>query len=136
MMPHDKPVSEIIAPNAEDENGDYWDPWESLGLNCCSYNSEIDQQAIDVLRLIGKPEFTYCDDIAETVGLAPAHVELFQGIFSSAGWCEYGTSPRGCWAIDRKGFPALIAAWESYYERKWGGSPAAIAMEAAKPVRP
>lgn len=133
MMPNDKPVAEIIRPNAEDGDGDYWDPWETLGLSCCNYSSEIDQQAIDVLRMIGLPDFTYCTDIAERTGMTPAHVELFQSIFSSAGWCEYGTSPRGCWPIDRDGFPALIAAWEAYFERQWGEP--AIAMETRRAER-
>ena len=122
-MPHDKQVTEIIKPNTEDENGEYWDPWESLGLRCCSYNSEIDDQAIGVLRRINGPDFAYCDDIAEQLGMSASHVELFQSIFSSAGWCEYGTSPRGCWPIDREGFPLLIVAWEEYYRRTWGGEP-------------
>jgi len=119
----DKPVSEIIKPNAEDEIGDYWDPWESLGLRCCSYNSEIDAQALEVLRGMAKAE--YCDDIAKRAGMSPSHVELFQSIFCSAGWGEYGTSPRGCWPIDREGFPALIAAWEDYYRRQWNEEPTA-----------
>jgi hypothetical protein len=119
----DKPVSEIIKPNAEDEIGDYWDPWESLGLRCCSYNSEIDAQALEVLRGMAKVE--YCDEIAKRAGMSPSHVELFQSIFCSAGWGEYGTSPRGCWPIDREGFPALIAAWEDYYRRQWNEKPTA-----------
>lgn len=121
MLPHDKPVSEIILPNAEDENGDYWDAWQALGLSCCSYNSEIDDQALAVLR--GVNEAVYCDDIAKRTGMAPSHVELFQSIFASVGWAEYGTSPRGCWPIDREGFPALIAAWEEYYRRTWKTEP-------------
>jgi hypothetical protein len=119
MLPGDKPISEIIKPNAEDEHGDYWDPWEALGLGCCSYNSELDQAAIDVARCIASEEFMYCTDIAERTGLSPLMVEMFQGIFSSANWCEYGTSPRGCWFIDRDGAPDLVAAWEAYYERHW-----------------
>jgi hypothetical protein len=122
-----KPVSEIIQPNAEDEFGEYWDPWEALGLGCCSYNAGIDRQAIGVLREIGSPEFAYCTDIAERLGMTPEHVEMFQGIFCSADWCEYGTSPRGCWPIDREGFPALIAAWEVYCERRWKEPPENIA---------
>jgi hypothetical protein len=130
MLPHDKPVSEIIRPNAEDENGKYWDPWEALGLPCCSYNSDIDENALAVLR--GMESATYATDIAERTGMSPAHVELLQSIFCSAGWGEYGTSPRGCWPIDRDGFPALIAAWEAYYERQWG-EPATAESASPKP---
>jgi hypothetical protein len=118
MLPNDPRVADIIKPNAEDGDGDYWDPWEALGLGCCSYNSAIDQNALDVLR--GMRDGLYCSDIAERTGMSPGHVELLQGIFCSANWGEYGTSPRGCWPIDREGFPALIAAWEAYFERQWG----------------
>lgn len=114
-----------LAPNSEDENGDFFDPWEALGMSCCSYNSAIDQQAIDVLRCIR--EKLYCSDIAARIGLTPEHVELFQSMFSSANWCEYGTSPRGCWFVydygDNFG-DRLIAAWEAYFERHWNESPA------------
>lgn len=118
MMPNDPRVLDIIKPNSEDENGEYWEPWDALGLQCVSYNSEIDRGAIAVLR--GIKGRLYCDAIAEKTGMAPAHVELLQSIFCSANWCEYGTSPRGCWPIDRDYFHLLIGAWEAYYERKWG----------------
>lgn len=118
MLPHDKPIAEIIRPNAEDGEGDYWDPWQALNLNCCSYNSEIDQAAIAVIR--GMAEAAYCTVTAERHGLSPVLVELLQSIFCSAEWGEYGTSPRGCWPIDRDGWPAMIAAWEAYYLRQWG----------------
>lgn len=111
-----------LAPNAEDWDGAYFDPWEAIGLRCCSYNSEIDRRAIDVLREIARPEFTYCNDIAEKLELSPVEVELWQGIFCSANWCEYGTSPRGCWIVHDHGpdfGERLIAAWEAYFERKW-----------------
>lgn len=116
-MLSDKPVSEIIKPNAEEWDGAYWDPWEALGLRCCSYNSAIDHEALCVLR--GIQEGKYCSGIATEYGMSESHVELLQSIFCSAGWCEYGTSPRGCWPIDREGFPALIEAWDAYYERQW-----------------
>lgn len=113
----DKKVAEIIAPNEEDGRGEFWDPWTALGISCASYNSEIDAEAIKVLR--GIAALKYCTVIATESGMSPSHVELLQSIFCSAGWCDYGTSPRGCWPIDREGFPALIAAWEVYYQRQW-----------------
>jgi hypothetical protein len=119
-----KTIAEIIAPNEEDENGPYWDPWIALDIHCASYSGAVDQDALNVLRLIGGPEFIYCTGIAERLGLSASHVELLQSIFCSADWCDYGTSPRGCFPTDRDGFPALIAAFEVYYERQWGEKPA------------
>lgn len=113
-------MADMLEPNAEDENGSFFDPWDALGLYCLSYNSEIDQRAIAVLRGIG--EKLYCSEIAQRASMAEDHVELFQSIFCSANWCEYGTSPRGCWFVHNQGpdFGArMIAAWETYFARMW-----------------
>lgn len=112
-----KMIVDVIAPNAEDFGGEYWDPWGALNLRCLSYNAQIDQDAINVLQ--GIQDKLYCTDIAERYSMSPAHVELLQGIFCSANWCEYGTSPRACFAMDREGFPNLIAAWKDFYHRQW-----------------
>jgi hypothetical protein len=118
----DKPVSEIIQPNTEDFDGEYWDPWDALCNRCASYSGQVDQDAINVLK--GIRDKLYCSDIAALYGMSESHVELLQCIFCSANWCEYGTSPRGCFPIDREGFPALIAAWEDFYRRHWKQEPA------------
>ena len=50
------------------------------------------------------------------------HTCFYTAPFASADWCEYGTSPRGCWFVYDQGenFGArLIAAWEAYFERFW-----------------
>jgi hypothetical protein len=120
---HYPAIDEITKPNAEDFDGDYWDPWEALGVRCASYNSEIDLNAIAVLR--GIADGLYNSDIAERTGLTPAHVELFQALFCGADWCEYGTSPRGCFPLYRDDFPRLIEAWENYYRRHWDEEPTA-----------
>ena len=105
---------EITAPNQEDWDGSYWDPWESLGLRCCSYNAVIDIAAIRVLESVQAGQFG--TDIA---GIDPVLVELLKSIFCSHNWCEYGTSPRGCFPMDREGFHLLIDGWKAYYGRKW-----------------
>ena len=110
----------LLTPNAEDADGDYWDPWDALGLPCCSYNSEIDEQAIAVLQGIADKMFN--TDIAEKTGMSPAHVELWQGIFCSRDWCEYGTSPRGCfpnYGSEFEDIGRIIASWKAYYQRHW-----------------
>ena len=116
-MYHRKLVADILKPNAEDENGDFWDPWNALGVDCASYSGQVDQDAINVLR--GIRDKLYNSDIAKRYSMAPSHVELLQSIFCSADWCDYGTSPRGCFPTDREGFPALIAGWEGFYLRFW-----------------
>lgn len=121
MPIHYPTASEITTPNAEDENGEYWDPWVALGLRCVGYSSDVDQNAIDVLR--GIRDKLNNAKIAARTGLNPAYVELLQGIFCGADWAEYGTSPRGCFAM-ADDFPRLIEAFEAYFERQWRERPA------------
>lgn len=99
-----------------------FDPWEKLG-RCGGYNSAVDQQALDVLRCIRRPNTMFCNDIAERLGMTPEHVELFQYLFCSADWCEYGSSPRGCFPMDDAAFEKLIGDWEAYYRAAWGEEP-------------
>lgn len=117
-------MGDPLAPNQEDEDGPYWDPWTALGISCGGYSSAVDSEAIAVLRAIrhGVEESRYVTGIAAATGLSEGHVELWQYIFCSADWCEYGTSPRGCWIVHDHGDDfgdRLIAAWEAYYERQW-----------------
>jgi hypothetical protein len=125
-MVHYPTAAELTKPNAEDENGEYWDPWETLDQRCLSYSSEIDQNAIDVLR--GIRDKLYCSDIAARTGMSESHVELLQSIFCGKDWAGYGTSPRGCFPM-ADDFRDIITAWEDYYERKWGEPASGIPTE-------
>lgn len=109
-----------MDPNAEDDNGEYWDPWEALGVNYGGYNSAVDLDGIRVLEGIASGQ--YCTDIAGATGLTPEHVELWQYLFCSARWCDYGTSPRGCFQnySDKTTLAERVAGWRAYYERHWG----------------
>lgn len=109
-----------LAPNAEDQDGEYFDPWQALGLHCSAYSSTTDEAAIAVLK--GIRDKLYSTDIAERAKLDETLVELLQEIFCSADWCEYGTSPRGCWFIEDGFGDRIITAWEAYYKRHWEGS--------------
>lgn len=108
----------IVQPNAQGPFEDYWDPWEALRIGCCSYHSAIDVAAIRVLEGIHSGK--YCTDIAHENDLDPLLVEMLQGIFCSADWCEYGSSPRGCFPTDRENFHLLIDGWKTYYKITWG----------------
>ena len=95
-----------------------WSPWEAMGLLYFSYNSQVDLDALNVLKGIAAQK--YCTDIAQETGLSPSHVEMIQYLFCNANWADYGTSPRGCWI--RHGIDAdkLVAMFEAYYEAEWG----------------
>lgn len=127
-------VNISFAPNSEDESGSYWDPWDAMHIHNGGYSSNVENDAIEILRAIrdgvkdgrdGGQYGNYVTDIANKTGLSEGHVELWQYIFCSAGWCNYGTSPRGCFPDQSIDFDALIEAWAGYYRRKWEQEPGA-----------
>jgi hypothetical protein len=118
-------------PNSTNGKGeDYYDPWTAMRIHCGGYGSEVDLDVIRVLRAIAVGSRNcieglegpkgYVTDIAEQTGMSASHVELIQYMLCSADWCDYGTSPRGCFPNWDGDFEALIAAWEKYYEQQWG----------------
>jgi hypothetical protein len=99
-----------------------WDFWEAAGGICGGYNSTIDADLIRVFiesdsRVEGRS--VYSTDIAKRLGLAESYVELLKYILSGAGFCDYGTSPRGAWA-DHGRQDELRAKLLAWYERDWG----------------
>ena len=108
----------------QDDNGNYidiWSPWEAMGHQYFSYSSEVDMDALRVLK--GIIEKKYCTDIAKENGMAPAHVEMIQYLFCGANWVDYGTSPRGCWISFNINAERLLAKFEEYYEASWRQKP-------------
>jgi hypothetical protein len=104
------------------EQEDEWDFWtDEAELGCVGYNSEIDTDALAVLKAIQAGKFN--SDIATELGLPTQYVELLQSIFCSVGWGEYGTSPRGCWIAHEHDANALVTKFEAYVERRWGDKP-------------
>jgi len=121
-----------FAPNSDDMEGPFWDPWIAMGVQCGGYSAGVDLDAIEVLRAIrdgvaagrsGGEYGNFVTDIAERTGLSRTHVELYQYMFCSVNWCDYGTSPRGCFPEYGFDFDGLIEAWCKYYVRRWGQEP-------------
>jgi len=111
-----------LAPNSADQQGPCFDPWLALGFSRQAYGSAVDLLAIAVLRAID--EGLACGDIADRLDLSPDHVDLFQTMFTAAGWCVVEIKPCGCRINPAHGedFGArLIAAWEEYHRRRWNG---------------
>jgi glucan biosynthesis protein len=106
-----------------DMNEDEWHFWsDEAKLSCVGYSSRLDYDALNVLK--GIAEKKYNTDIAQELGLPEQYVELLQSIFCSVDWCEYGTSPRGCWIDPSKDADELIAKFERYYRDRWSSSEA------------
>ena len=89
---------------------DFFDPWEAFPLYG-SYSDDFDKCAIDVLQEI-RIKKKNRDDLG---------AEMFREILCSADLCDYGTSPRVCFA--NKEFmeilDELIEKWKAYSAAWW-----------------
>jgi len=108
-----KPISD-----REDEmdSVEEFDPWEIFPSLYGSYSSEFDDMAILVLDNIVNKRW------GEREGLAH---EIFREMLCTAGLCDYGTSPRGCFPNHSiKGIEEMLAAllekWRAYRIANWG----------------
>ena len=102
-------------------------PHEAIGVRYASYNSDIDDDIINVMR--GIRDGLFCTDIAAKYAMSPSHVELIQAILIGADIADYGTSPRGSFVnFDSKDiFHRLLGYWERLqaadYDENEAGDP-------------
>lgn len=104
------PVEEQV----HSQSFDPWRPFEKALYG--SYSSEFDNMALAVLDDLLHGTYN-----ARDYGLAQ---EMFREILCTKGLCEYGTSPRSCWALPtfKELLPEYIAKWKEYYKLQWGTS--------------
>lgn len=102
-----KPVADPSA-NSSDDIFDPWRPFEQL---YGSYSSAFDDMALEVLTRLLDPTYE-----PETL----AH-EMFREMLCTLDLCDYGTSPRGCFAREefKDILPELISKWREYYQMQW-----------------
>ena len=114
MTPYEE---QAIAALKEEINkpDDEFDPWELFPSLYGVYSSEFDDCALAVLNELITRRVYRCD----------LGAEMFKELLCTAGLCNYGTSPRGCFPIEEfKPFlRPLIERWETYYTRQWGAPP-------------
>ena len=108
-------VEGVLMNVMEDNDWDFWE--DEAKITCIPYSSRIDEDMLNTLKLIAEEKFNH--EIAEILNLTPQYVELMQSIFCHAGWCEYGTSPRGCWIDHSKNKEELIDKYNYYFKRRW-----------------
>lgn len=98
----------------EDDDYNFW--YEEFNL-IAAYNGQIDLDFQNVLRCISEKKFS--TEIAKELNLTPEYVELVQTMFCNINWCEYGTSPRGCWIIHNIKYEDLDAKLKEHYYNHW-----------------
>ena len=92
-------------------DGECFEPWDMFPCLYGSYSSAFDELAIDVLTDILDGTHKR-DDLAN---------EMFREMLCTAGMCEYGSSPRVCFAEQEflPLLPRLIERWRKYSEIMW-----------------
>lgn len=95
-----------------------WDFWDAAGLRCSGYDSKVDDDVIRVFIETSSSDHWHAD-IAKRLGLNESYVLLLIEALCSAGLCEYGTSPRGAWAVSSSYWPNL-AKLLTWFSDKWG----------------
>jgi hypothetical protein len=106
----------LPLPESEDDIGvtGIFDPWDLFPCLFGSYDSAFDTMALAVLRNLDYQQYPRPRDLASN---------MFREILCTSELCEYGTSPRTCWATIefKKILPEFIKSWEHYACVKWVG---------------
>lgn len=92
-------------------DGECFDPWDLFPCLYGSYSSAFDDLAVDVLQDIAGGQFNRRDLASE----------MFREILCTTGLCDYGSSPRVCFASTKFAplLPKLIERWREYRQLKW-----------------
>jgi hypothetical protein len=92
-------------------DGECFNPWDLFPSLYGSYSSEFDDLAIAVLSDIR-------DGTHDRTDLA---AEIFREMLCTLGLCNYGTSPRVCFAESRfkEQLPAFVRRWREYAQIRW-----------------
>jgi hypothetical protein len=105
-------------------DGERFNPWDLFPCVYGTYSSAFDDMAIEVLEDIRDGVFDR-DDLAS---------EMFREMLCTAGLCDYGTSPRVCFATTefKTRLPRLIERWREYSQIHWHSAPEALSEPQAK----
>jgi hypothetical protein len=94
--------------------GEYFDPYEALFPHLYgSYSADFDVAAIESLREVYLVEHAlHFDSLPH---------KMFKEMLCKQDLCDYGTSPRGCFAIQpfQEILPEVITRFEHYHKVYW-----------------
>ena len=116
---------EVAKPIADERElccDETFDPWALFPAVYGSYSADFDWTMLDVLRSL---DLAARDDWDAAIALQRdetlAH-HIFREMLCTANLCDYGTSPRVCFATTpfREVLAELIAKWEAYSRMQWG----------------
>jgi hypothetical protein len=115
---------DFINPDIDISDGenkyDTWDMWEFFRVPYASYNSSIDEKFIRIIEnnILDKDN-SYSTVAAKKLDIDPDFVEFIYYVLCGTELWEYGTSPRGCWAIDEEKCKELLNKCKKYFFIHW-----------------
>lgn len=94
-------------------DGECFDPWDLFPALYGSYSKAFDDMAIEVLSDIRDGTWNRTDLASE----------MFREMLCTCGLCDYGSSPRVCFAATafKEMLPRLIERWREYSAIQWKG---------------
>lgn len=92
-------------------DGECFNPWKLFPAVYGTYSSAFDDMALAVLTDLNERAFNATDLAGE----------MFREMLCTAGFCDYGTSPRTCFATTTftVRLPRLIERWREYSRIHW-----------------
>jgi hypothetical protein len=92
-------------------NGECFEPWDLLPCLYGTYSRAFDDLALAVLSNLHDGTYSRSDLAAE----------MFREMLCTKGLCDYGTSPRVCFASTefKARLPRLIERWREYSRIRW-----------------
>lgn len=116
-------------PRDREDLGDeeFFNPWRLFPALYGSYSKEFDDMALHVLWNLYKARHPFSGRRSLWDDTKPeklAH-HMFREMLCTANLCDYGTSPRSCFATEAFGelLPVIIGKWSAYYAIQWGPEP-------------
>lgn len=105
----------------------YFDPWALFPELYGSYSSQFDELAINVLEDLQTSAAALSSKELGAWSKACGYrrrdlaSEIFREMLCTKDFCDYGTSPRVCFATGKfaEVLPQLIEKWKAYYKATW-----------------
>lgn len=118
--------AELAKPIADDGqlHAEVFDPWELFPCLYGTYSQAFDIMALDVLRALALAADDKWDEALALQRKETLAHEMFREILCTSDLCDYGTSPRVCFATLEfaEVLPELIAKWEAFSLAHWGSA--------------
>ena len=96
-----------------------FDMWEKFGVKFGGYNSSIDKKIIDIIKCHLENNNLFSSEVAKKLELDQDFVELVFYMMCSTELWDYGTSPRGCFPVNKETCNKFLSDCEKQFYIMW-----------------